>query len=743
MKKYWKIILISALILAFFPVLFLILILSGVFGHLQTVEELWNFRNAEASEVLSSEGLLIGKFYTENRTNVTYEQLPSHLVDALIATEDARFFEHEGVDSRSLVRVLLKTILLNRSESGGGSTITQQLAKNMFGRNGNGRFSIFINKYREAILAGRLEKTFTKEEILTLYLNTVSFGENIYGIEAASARYFNKLTEKLRIEESAMLIGMLKATTRYNPALNPEKALTRRNVVLKQMEKYAYLGSDIADSLIRLPIRLSYRKSESEGSADYFLVQVKREAEEILNNIASSRGNIWNIEKDGLIITTTLNLALQNFARLSFADHLSVMQKHLRDQYRSTSGRRQLTKLTDAILAEKNLSHRADEKHRQLIFDWKGIYTDSVSIRDSIRRALTTLHAGLLALDPQNGAVRAWVGGIDFTTHPYDQILARRQLGSVFKPILYALAFEEGIEPCSYLDNDSLVLSEYKDWSPENFDHSYGGNYSVAGALARSMNIPTFNLFMELGFKRLDSLWREMGFSFQLNNTPSLPLGTAEASIVETAVAYSAFANGGYKVKPWSVASIITPDGDIIYHHDHDIVFPKVLTDRSCLLISAILQKAVNEGTGSSMRTVYGVTSHFAGKTGTSQNYADSWFAAYNPELTIIARAGASSPAIHFNSPAYGTGSALALPLVAITLRKTELFPGTAGEFISPFPGLPPELERTLDCPDFKEDNFLDRLMDILKKSEIDDFYKTEKKKRSFLERLFRRKIPD
>jgi penicillin-binding protein 1A len=258
----------------------------------------------------------------------------------------------------------------------------------------------------------------------------------------------------------------------------------------------------------------------------------------LLNNIASSRGKTWNIEKDGLIITTTLNLALQNFARLSFTDHLSVMQKHLRDQYSSTSGRRQLTKLTDAILAEKNLSHRADEKHRQVIFDWKGIYTDSVSIRDSIRRALTTLHAGLLALDPQNGAVRAWVGGIDFPTQPYDQILARRQLGSVFKPILYALAFEEGIEPCSYLDNDSLVLSEYKDWSPENFDHSYGGNYSLAGALARSMNIATFNLFMELGFKRLDSLWREMGFSFHLNNTPSLPLGTAEASIVEAAVAY-------------------------------------------------------------------------------------------------------------------------------------------------------------------------------------------------------------
>ena len=743
MKNIWKSAIITVVVLITIPLLFFILVYSGAFGHIQSVEELRNFRNAEASEVLSSEGLLIGKFYTENRTNITYEQLPSHLINALVATEDARFFEHQGVDSRSLVRVLLKTILLNRSESGGGSTITQQLAKNMFGRKGNGRLSIFVNKYREAIIAGRLEKTFRKEEILTLYLNTVSFGENIYGIETAASRYFNKITEKLRLEESAMLIGMLKATTRYNPALNPEKALTRRNVVLKQMEKYNYLEPDAADSLSGLPLSLSYRKTESEGSADYFLVQVKREAEEILNNIAASHGKTWDIEKDGLIITTTLNLTLQNFARRLFADHLAIMQKHFRDQYSSPSGRKQVTGLTEAILDEKNLSHKADEKRRQVIFDWKGTYTDSVSIRDSIKRALTTLHAGLLALDPQNGAVRAWVGGIDFTTHPYDQILARRQLGSVFKPILYALAFEEGIEPCHYLDNDSLVLSEYKDWSPENFDHSYGGKYSLAGALARSMNIPTFNLFLELGFERLDSLWREMGFSFQLDNTPSLPLGTAEANMAEVAVAYSAFANGGYKVRPWSVASIITPGGDIIYHHDPDLVFPKVLTERSCLLISAILQKAVNEGTGSSMRTAYGVNSPFAGKTGTSQNYADSWFAAYNPKLVILARAGASSPAIHFNSPAFGTGSALALPLVAMTLRKTESFPETAGEFITQFPVLPAELAEALDCPDFKEDGFLDKLMDILKKSEIDNFYKTERKKRSFLERLFRRKIPD
>jgi len=741
MRMIWKSAIITVVVLITISLIFFILVYSGIFGHLQTTEELRNFKNAEASRVLSAEGLLIGKFYSENRTNVTYEQLPKHLVNALIATEDVRFFEHEGVDSRSLLRVLLKTLLLNRSESGGGSTITQQLAKNMFGRNNNRGLSILVNKYREAILAGRLEKAYTKEEIITLYLNTVSFGENIYGIDAAAARYLNKITEKLRIEESALLIGMLKATTRYNPALNPENAISRRNVVLRQMEKYGYLASASADSLKGLPMTINYRKPESEGTADYFLVQVKREVKEILDTIANSTGKRGDPEKDGLVITTTLNQDLQNFARQSFSIHLAVMQKRLRDQYYASAGKIKLTEITEGILNDKNLSHRADEIIRQMIFDWKGSYRDSVSVRDSIMRALTTLHAGLLAIDPQSGAVRAWVGGIDFITQPYDQILARRQLGSVFKPILYALAFEEGMQPCQYLDNDSLVLSEYKEWSPENFDHSHGGKYSLAGALARSMNIPTFRLFSELGFEKLDSLWREMGFSFPLNNTPALALGTAEASLAEVAVAYSAFANGGFKVYPWSIASIIEPDGNIIYLNDSEKVFPKVLTARSCHLISAILQKAVTEGTGTSMRTVYGVCSSFAGKTGTSQNYADAWFAAFNPNLTLVARAGASSPSIHFNNQSYGTGSALALPLVALTLKKTESHPETARQFITPFPALPPGLEGALDCPDFKEDTFLDNLLDILKKQDNEEFYKTERKKRSFLERLFKRKI--
>ena len=552
MKRKRNIIIAVLLTIVLLDSLIIVSIYRGVFSHLQGRKELLSFKNATASKVLSSEGEIIGRIYSEKRTNVTYRQLPQYLVDALIATEDVRFFEHKGVDTRSLARVMLKTILFSNRRSGGGSTITQQLAKNMFGRKSSGALAIYINKVREIILAYRLEKTYSKEEILTLYLNTVSFGQNIYGIEAAASQYFNKKVEELKIEEAAVLTGMLKATTFYHPVLHPENAKNRRNIVLGQMEKYSYLQPSAADSLRKLPLITDYDNAYSEGVADYFLVQVRNEAKKILNGISAETGKKWDAEVDGLVIETTLNLSLQTFANRSFHDHLPVMQNRLTKQYQTSSGKKLIEEITESRLKGQNLTKRADEINRRTVFDWNGTYRDSISVRDSIKQSLLLLHAGLLAMDPQTGAVLAWVGGIDFRTQQYDQILARRQLGSVFKPILFAEAFEEGMEPCQYLDNDSVVLSGFEDWSPANFDRSYGGRYSVAGALSKSMNVPAFSLFMKIGFDRLDSLWTKMGFSFPLVNNPSLALGTAEASIREIAVAYSSFANGGCLISPQS-----------------------------------------------------------------------------------------------------------------------------------------------------------------------------------------------
>ena len=387
------------------PAIFVFSVYVGLFGHLQSKKELLNFKNATATLVLSSEGELIGNIFSENRTNISYGQIPSNLIDALIATEDSRFFEHKGFDSRSLFRVLFKSIILNDRSSGGGSTISQQLAKNMFGRKKTGRLALLIIKTKEAILAHRLEKSFSKEEILTLYLNTVSFGENIFGIETASRRYFNRKVELLKLEESAVLIGMLKANTFYNPRLHPGNAVARRNVVFKQMAKYNYLKATQADSLCKLPLIQNFKDIESDGPADYFLIQVKNEAEQILQNVRSVSGKKWSLEEDGLTITTTLNLTLQKYALESFREHLSVMQKRLREQYQTPSGKKVIGQLVAQELKNLNLERRAGEVNIRQIFDWNGSRSDSLTVADSLRQALLLLHAGLLAMDPQTGSV--------------------------------------------------------------------------------------------------------------------------------------------------------------------------------------------------------------------------------------------------------------------------------------------------------------------------------------------------
>jgi penicillin-binding protein 1A len=722
------------------PIIFLIFIYLGVFGHLQTRKELLNYKNATATTVLSAEGKLIGNIFSLNRTNISYSQIPPNLINALIATEDARFFDHKGFDSRSFLRVLFKSVILNKHSSGGGSTISQQLAKNMFGRKNSGRLSLLVTKTKEAIVAHRLEKSFSKEEVLTLYLNTVSFGENIYGIGTAARRYFDKKVEHLKPEESAVLVGMLKANTLYNPRLHPENATARRNVVIKQMTKYNYLTAQQADSLCRLPLIQNFIDIESDGPADYFLINVKNEADKILQNVKSLTGKDWKIEEDGLIITTTLNLTLQKYALESFREHLSVMQKRLWEQYKTSSGKKVINQIAAQELKNLKMEGREGEVNIRQVFDWSGSHSEPVTVLDSLKQALLILHAGLLAIDPQTGSIKAWVGGIDFKSQQYDQIFARRQLASTFKPILYAEAFEMGMLPCQYLDNDSVAPIGPDEWSPENYDHTNGGKYSIAGALALSMNIPTYNLFMNVGFDNLDSLWRKMGFSFSLVSTPSLALGTAEGSILETAVAYSAFANGGYRITPRSIMSIKSSDGEVIWQNPYSDQKVRVVSERSAAIICTILQKAVREGTGASMSSVYGINLPMAGKTGTSQDFSDAWFTAFNPGLVIISRVGASSRAIHFNNGSYGSGSTLALPLVALTLKKVQDNDTLKHQLISSFPDLPSDLQGAFDCPDFKEKNILNKFMDIIQNKRIYHDQATGKdrhRKKGFFRRLF------
>ena len=734
-KKAIKFIVIPLVLLMLVFGIFLASVYYGVFGHLHTAKDLQEFQNQTATVILSEEHQIIGKFFAENRTNINYDQLPQHLVDALVATEDARYFEHEGIDSRSLLRVLFKTIILNNKSAGGGSTITQQLAKNMYGRKRHGPLTMLVNKTKEAFLAHRIENLYTKEEILTLYLNTVPFGENVLGIEAASRRYFNKSVQKIKIEEGAVLVGMLKANTYYNPRLYPENALERRNVVLSQMQKYNYLKKTALDSLQKTPIELDYANLESEGPANYFLVHVKKEVNKILDKINKSKGTNYNIDKDGLTITTTLNLTLQKQALNAFKNHLSIMQNRLSRQYLNGNSRDELNKLVNKELQRLNLSGRADEKKNRELFNWQGFYTDSISIRDSIRHNLELLQAGLLAVDPQTGAVKTWVGGIDFRSQPYDQIYAQRQIASTFKPILYATALEQGIEPCSYLDNDPLVLTDFENWQPQNYDKSTGGNYSLSAALAKSMNIPTVNLYLQVPFKNLENLWKKMGFSQTLTQKPSVALGIANASIHELTIAFSAFANGGYRVDPQLIATIKSSDGDVIYHnkllkpHENN----RVISDKTSVLMTAILQKAIENGTGNSIRTKYGIDMPLAGKTGTSQDYADAWFAAYTPKLVIVTRVGASLPSIRFDTGSNGAGSTLALPLVAKTLKYVQK------TYRKPFEPLPEELADALNCEDFTEDSGLDKFFEGLFNKDKTTLEKAKRRAERKAKRLQRR----
>ncbi len=741
---FWKFVVLLILI----SVLFFTAIYYDVFGHLYSEKELKDFKNETASLVYSEDGVIIGKFFAENRTNLTFDEFPKNLINALVATEDARYFEHSGVDTRSLFRVLVKSLILRKKSSGGGSTITQQLAKNMYGRKTFGPLTLPINKIKEIILAHRLENIYSKEDILTLYLNTVPFGENVYGIEAAARRYYNKGAKDLKTDESAVLIGMLKANTYYNPRIYPEHALKRRNVVLKQMEKYDYLTAVQFDSIEKSPLTLNYSNLESEGIANYFLNHVKKEVKIILKELEQTKGKKYNVYKDGLIIETTLNNKLQKFALEAFAVHLRKMQKILRKQYASGKYKRELSKIVDNDLKRLKLTEFADEKKNRELFSWDGFFRDSISVRDSLRYDYTFLHAGFLSIDPHSGAIKAWVGGIDYRTHPYDQVFAQRQVASAFKPVLYATALENGILPCQYLENDSIVLTDFDNWTPQNYDKKTGGKYSVAAALAKSMNIPSVNLFLQTPFKTLEKVWKDLGFSQELINKPSVALGTVNASIYELAVAYAAFANGGKKIVPQMISQIRTADGEVIYKNENIRNSEPVLSKNTTDLLNAILQKAINEGTGTALRKTYAIRLPLAGKTGTSQDFADAWFAAYNPSMVMVTRVGASLPAIHFSTGAYGSGSRLALPIVGITLQKVQNDMALQSSFDKDFDPLPKSLTGALDCEDFIEDSQIEKFFDhIFKKNKTTSGKaakragrKAKRKNGSFFKRLFGKK---
>lgn len=717
-------------------IIFYMSVSFGAFGHVHSEEELLNFENELATTVLSEDGVTLGRFYSQNREKVEFNSVPRYLLNCLVATEDARYYEHEGVDLKSLLRVLFKSIVLRDKSAGGGSTITQQLAKNMYGRSSYGVLTMPVIKCKEMILASRLEEVYTKDEILGLYLNTIPFGENVYGIQAAAKRFFNKPTQELKIEEGAVLIGMLKANSFYNPRLNPEHALRRRNTVLEQTFKSEYITQLQLDSLSLLPLELHYMDLNREGPANYFLTEVRKEADAILELYNDTAQQPLQIETDGLTIRTTLNYQLQKLATASFEEHLKYMQKQLRRQYSRGFPKKEIEKMARKTLKRIGGENRVSNQN---LFSWEGFYVDSLSTLDSIKYALTQLHAGMIAMEPNSGAIRSWLGGINFSSHPYDQVKAKRQLASTFKPLLYAAATENGRKPCDYISNDAIELTDFKGWSPENYDHSSGGKYSTAAALANSKNIPAVRLYFETGFEKVNKLWTKMGFSSKIEDQPSLALGTATASVLELATAYAAFANGGRRVQSYCISEIVDKNGVLIYKQSASHEQKQIMSEETANTISAILMKAVNEGTGTPLRTKYKLKIPFAGKTGTSQNYSDAWFVGFNPGIIVVSRVGANTPNVHFNNGEMGSGSRLALPIIGGLLQRSEKHQGTQKIISTPFSAAVLDVE--LNCKDFIEENRVDRfLKKIQKKSRTleDEKNRANRRKKNPLRKIFK-----
>lgn len=695
--KYLKYFFLSIILFVLLGGLFFGSVYIGIFGPLPDKVELAAISNEEASQVISSDGVIIGKFFAENRTNITWDNVPEHLKNALIATEDKRFLTHNGYDLKSYVRVFFRSILFRDSKGGGGSTLTQQLVKNLYGRNDYSLLSMPVNKVKELIVAARLEEIYTKEELLLLYLNSVPFGEDVYGVESASQRYFKKPTVELKVEESAVLIGLLKANTYFNPRLNPQHSLERRNTVLTLMEKQQFLTVEDADSLKKLPLNLNYENINIENPAGYFVYQVKKKTLDILENIKIKTGKDYNIEQDGLKIHTTLNMQIQEMTTKSIRKQLAEMQKVLDKELQNRNFKKKW------FAKQKNGATASDLKSREVeVFDWAGAQTQSMNKLDSLWHYYKMLHAAVLITNPKNGAVLSWVGGNDFRTLPFDMVLSHRQIASAFKPILYAAALEDNFDACTYLKNEEKKYPDYDNWKPQNFDHKSTRDSTVAMwyALANSINLPTVDLYFKLGREKLINTTNRLQFPHFSADAPSIALGTLDLSLFEIVRAYGSFANHGQMTEPVLIDKITDTQGKTLYQRK-SIESEQVFSTKTSDLITAILQRAINQGTGTRIRNQYGIHADLAGKTGTAQDYTNAWFIAYTPDLVIGTWVGASTPDVHFYS-SKGSGSSLALPIVGQVLSGMEKDADLRKKYLTDF-NLPDTVYAELECQPYRE----------------------------------------
>jgi penicillin-binding protein 1A len=711
----------------------------GLWGKLPDKNELSKLEYQKASEVYTADSTLIGKYYLFDRQPITYEEFPKTLLHALIAIEDERFYEHSGIDYRSLVRVVVKSILMQDQSAGGGSTITQQLAKNLYPRKERKSTNLVVDKLKEMIIASRLEDSYSKKEILYHYLNTVSFGDNTFGIESASLKFFNKKTKNLTTEEAAVLVGMLKATYGYNPRIFPENSLKRRNLVLQAMFVNDFLKEKEKDSLMIIPLKLDYKEfNYNDGLAPYFREEVRKQ---LLGWSKSERkkGKDYNIYTSGLKIYTTLDYKMQVLAEKAMVEHLSVLQKDFEKSYGKhapwLTDKKLITKLVKRTSAykqfkakgytEQQIMDSLGRKKTMILADWEVEKTVEASTIDSIQHYMKFLNTGSLAIDPQTGAVKTWIGGANFKYYKYDHISqSKRQVGSTFKPIVYTAALESGISPCTYFSAQEVEYKNLKGWSPSNSgnkDEAYL-NYSMEEALSNSVNTIAVKVLEEVGVLNVIGQANKMGITENLPKEPSLALGTGEIKITELAGAYAAYVNRSKPVSPYLIDKIANSKDSVLQVFSPKLTIKEAFSTETRQLMLEMMKSTINSGTASRIRNTYKLPNAIAGKTGTTQDNKDAWFVGISPKLVHITWVGLDNYELGFKSTSLGQGANAALPMFALfmqKLNKDEQFSAiTKARFENPSA----DVLAKLACDGVKRDGFLKRLFKNPDKKKTKEF---------------------
>ena len=692
----------------------------GLFGEMPDHTALENPRTNLATEIISSDGKTLGKFYYEdNRTPVSFEELPKHLVDALIATEDVRYYEHAGIDARGTLRAFAFL-----GKRGGASTISQQLARQLFvGIRSKNTLETVTQKIKEWVIATRLERQYTKDEIIAQYFNIYDFGNFADGIRSASRIYFGKEPIALSINESAMLVGMFKNSSLYNPrpTRNPVGTKNRRNVVLGQMAKYGFIKETVKDSLQQLPLGLNYTpESHREGIATYFRSYLRGFMKEWVNNPLNRKpnGDKYNIYKDGLKIYTTIDSRMQTFAELATKEHIANLQAEFFVQ--NTPRRNPTTPFLDLepeeIKALLNSGMRRSERWRKMkyelkksnkdiiasfkrptsmkIFSWTAKNNDLDTVMtplDSMRYYKSFLRAGMMSMEPQTGHVKAWVGGVNYKHFQYDMVKqGKRQVGSTFKPFVYAAAIDQlHLSPCDTFPKSQITIAalkhgNMKPWSPKNSGNNYAGFETITSALANSRNTITARLINEIGPQPVIDLANNLGVEQTIPAVPSIALGTPDLSVYEMVAAYSTFANQGVYTKPVMVTHIEDKNGTILFQYTPET--KDVLSQEVAYVTVKLMEGVTKFGSGQRLRHSgakdqlvykeiitgypYEFTNPIAGKTGTTQNQSDGWFMGMVPNLVTGVWVGGEDRSTHFKTITYGQGASMALPIWANFMRS-------------------------------------------------------------------------